>query len=212
MRPLHIAAVAPWLGIFVPILYRDPAFDAFDDFIDFVESTSSEPSKSCQVRGSNPCRGATTLLYFETAVDIRIGYPTLMTVHFGCSRARSRRWPTCMSKVNLAAAGQRKFSIMTMSLPRHRSGRIEGPSRPAMIPGCRPARSAERARERSEWPVLKTEGNAVRTFRPRPAARGSTDQLEQEHTHGGRSREVPPRGFHRRLTRAIAATCVGGAC
>jgi hypothetical protein len=46
------------MKIFVPILYRDPAFDAFDDFSDIVESISCEGSESCQVRGSNPCRGA----------------------------------------------------------------------------------------------------------------------------------------------------------
>ena len=45
--------------IFVHFLYQDPAFGAFDDFDDFVESISCESSKSCQVRGSNPCRGAT---------------------------------------------------------------------------------------------------------------------------------------------------------
>jgi len=39
-------------------LYRDPAFEAFDDFSDFVESVSCGTSESCQVRGSNPCRGA----------------------------------------------------------------------------------------------------------------------------------------------------------
>jgi hypothetical protein len=44
--------------LFVPILYQDRAFDAFDDFSDFVESISCAPSESCQVRGSNPCRGA----------------------------------------------------------------------------------------------------------------------------------------------------------
>jgi hypothetical protein len=44
--------------LFVPILYQDRAFDAFDDFSDFVESISCETSESCQVRGSNPCRGA----------------------------------------------------------------------------------------------------------------------------------------------------------
>jgi hypothetical protein len=44
---------------FVPILYRDRDFEAFDDFSDFLESISCEPSESCQVRGSNPCRGAT---------------------------------------------------------------------------------------------------------------------------------------------------------
>ena len=43
---------------FVPILYREVAFEAFDDFSDFLESISYETSKSCQVRGSNPCRGA----------------------------------------------------------------------------------------------------------------------------------------------------------
>src|SRR5260370_38929340 len=45
----------------VPILYQIPAFGAFDDFSDFLESISCETSKSCQVRGSNPCRGASTL-------------------------------------------------------------------------------------------------------------------------------------------------------
>jgi hypothetical protein len=45
---------------FVLILYRNPAFGAFDDFSDFVESISCEVSESCQVRGSNPCRGATS--------------------------------------------------------------------------------------------------------------------------------------------------------
>jgi hypothetical protein len=44
---------------FVHVLYRERDFDAFDDFSDFVESTTCEASKSCQVRGSNPCRGAT---------------------------------------------------------------------------------------------------------------------------------------------------------
>jgi hypothetical protein len=43
---------------FVRILYRDPAFEAFDDFSNFVESISCGSSESCQVRGSNPCRGA----------------------------------------------------------------------------------------------------------------------------------------------------------
>ena len=47
-------------NFFVHFLYRDPAFEAFDDFSDFVESISCETSKSCQVRGSNPCRGAIT--------------------------------------------------------------------------------------------------------------------------------------------------------
>ena len=42
--------------IFVHFLYQMPAFDAFDDFYDFVESITCETSKSCQVRGSNPCR------------------------------------------------------------------------------------------------------------------------------------------------------------
>jgi len=37
----------------VPILYREPAFEAFDDF-SVVESISCETSKTCQVRGSNP--------------------------------------------------------------------------------------------------------------------------------------------------------------
>src|SRR5262249_8932575 len=43
---------------FVHFLYQIPAFGAFDDFSDFLESISCETSKSCQVRGSNPCRGA----------------------------------------------------------------------------------------------------------------------------------------------------------
>jgi hypothetical protein len=44
---------------FVPILYQMPAFGAFKDFSDFVESITCGLSKTCQVRGSNPCRGAT---------------------------------------------------------------------------------------------------------------------------------------------------------
>ena len=47
-----------WEKYFVPILYCGPAFEAFDDFSDFVESISCETSKTCQDRGSNPCRGA----------------------------------------------------------------------------------------------------------------------------------------------------------
>jgi len=46
---------------FVHFLYRQRDFDAFDDFSDFVESISCEASESCQVRGSNPCRGATEI-------------------------------------------------------------------------------------------------------------------------------------------------------
>ena len=42
----------------VPILYGERDFDAFDNFGDFVESVSYGSSKTCQVRGSNPCRGA----------------------------------------------------------------------------------------------------------------------------------------------------------
>jgi hypothetical protein len=44
---------------FVPILYLVHDFGAFGDFSDFLESISCKTSKSCQVRGSNPCRGAT---------------------------------------------------------------------------------------------------------------------------------------------------------
>ena len=46
------------MNIFVPILYGWRDFDAFGDFGDFVESVSYGSYKSCQVRGSNPCRGA----------------------------------------------------------------------------------------------------------------------------------------------------------
>jgi hypothetical protein len=44
----------------VPILYRDRDFGALGDFEDFLESVSYGTSKTCQVRGSNPCRGART--------------------------------------------------------------------------------------------------------------------------------------------------------
>ena len=44
--------------LFVPILYQMPAFGAFEDFYDFLESITCEASKTCQVCGSNPCRGA----------------------------------------------------------------------------------------------------------------------------------------------------------
>jgi hypothetical protein len=40
----------------VPILYGERDFDAFGTFDDFVESVSYSISKTCQVRGSNPCR------------------------------------------------------------------------------------------------------------------------------------------------------------
>jgi hypothetical protein len=46
------------VGIFVPVLYRNPALEAFGDFSNFVESVSYETSKTCQVLGSSPCRGA----------------------------------------------------------------------------------------------------------------------------------------------------------
>jgi hypothetical protein len=39
------------MKFFVPILYRDPAFEAFGDFSNFVESVSYGTSKTCQVRG-----------------------------------------------------------------------------------------------------------------------------------------------------------------
>jgi hypothetical protein len=42
----------------VPILYGERDFDAFGTFCDFVESVSYGSYKTCQVRGSNPCRGA----------------------------------------------------------------------------------------------------------------------------------------------------------
>jgi hypothetical protein len=44
----------------VPILYGERDFDAFGIFGDFVESVSYGVYKTCQVRVSNPCRGATS--------------------------------------------------------------------------------------------------------------------------------------------------------
>jgi hypothetical protein len=41
---------------FVPILYGERDFDAFCNVGDFVESASYGSYKTCQVRGSNPCR------------------------------------------------------------------------------------------------------------------------------------------------------------
>ena len=55
---------------FAPFLYQNPAFDAFDDFSDFVESISCETSKSCQVRGSSPRRGA--ILCSQPVAEIRV--------------------------------------------------------------------------------------------------------------------------------------------
>jgi hypothetical protein len=46
------------MNSFVPILYGERDFDAFDNVDDFVESVSYGSYKICQVRGSNPCRGA----------------------------------------------------------------------------------------------------------------------------------------------------------
>ena len=58
-----------WMGaqkhsqnFFVQFLYRYPGFDAFDDFNNIVESIGCEISECCQVRGSNPCRGANSLV------------------------------------------------------------------------------------------------------------------------------------------------------
>jgi hypothetical protein len=58
VRPMGVLCLVGML--IVPILYRDPAFEAFADFSDFVESVSCETSETCQVRGSNPCRGVKT--------------------------------------------------------------------------------------------------------------------------------------------------------
>src|SRR5215831_7972562 len=52
----------------VPILYHEPAFEAFDDFSDFLESISCETSKTCQVRGSNPCQTDQDRLCVDQAV------------------------------------------------------------------------------------------------------------------------------------------------
>ena len=52
----------------VPILYGERDFGAFGDFDDFVESVSYGVFKTCQVRGSNPCRGAT---YFARTFSAR---------------------------------------------------------------------------------------------------------------------------------------------
>jgi hypothetical protein len=53
------------MNIFVPILYGERDFDAFDNVGDFVESVSYGSYKICQVRGSNPCRGAKTSISFS---------------------------------------------------------------------------------------------------------------------------------------------------
>src|SRR5271163_1254033 len=58
-EPFRIQLSSVAENVFVPILYQIPAFDAFDDFSDFVESITCRTLESCQVRGSNPCRGAT---------------------------------------------------------------------------------------------------------------------------------------------------------
>ena len=70
-RPYEAAApdgTAP----FVPILYRMLAFEAFNDFSDLVESISCETSKTCQVRGSNPSRGASSVDSFFKLERFRV--------------------------------------------------------------------------------------------------------------------------------------------
>ena len=63
--------------VFVHFLYEEPAFDYFDDF---VESITSKTSKSCQVRGSNPCPGSTGIACVKTkrkkssGVNFRLGF------------------------------------------------------------------------------------------------------------------------------------------
>jgi hypothetical protein len=76
-----------------------PAFCAFDDFSDFVESISCETSKSCQVRGSNPCRGATcsgaeTLSpLFNAVLDPELGccFKWRVSAGFASLRFRTQR-------------------------------------------------------------------------------------------------------------------------
>lgn len=68
--------------VFVRFLYQIPAFGAFDDFSDFVESTIYEPSESCQVRGSNPCREP-TLFSTIAGFPVRVVYGCQLRSSFG---------------------------------------------------------------------------------------------------------------------------------
>src|SRR5579863_8092659 len=75
---------------FVPILYLVHDFGAFGDFSDFVESISCEISESCQVRGSNPCRGAILKVWVLKLLSLRpllhlqsSNAPMFGTVHEG---------------------------------------------------------------------------------------------------------------------------------
>ena len=75
----------------VPILYGERDFDAFGDFDELVESVSYSVSKTCQVRGSNPCRGATSGLR-----------------HTDCTLTRALRARFTFSRMSEAEAVQMK--------------------------------------------------------------------------------------------------------
>ena len=73
----------------VPILYRWLDFEAFDDFGDFVESISCETSESCQVRGSNPCRGG---IFWLQQFRRQLPYPCTNSVATSVAELSSALW------------------------------------------------------------------------------------------------------------------------
>src|SRR5437867_1240178 len=75
------------------------ACDAFDDCGDFLESVSCETSKTCQVRGSNPCRGAIAFLPQLVAL-------VLLTAAPGASLARIRYIPQIVASRAVSLVGR----------------------------------------------------------------------------------------------------------
>jgi hypothetical protein len=83
----HSARIGELPKIFVHFLYQKPAFEAFD-VSDFLKSTSCETSKTCQVRGSNPCRGATLIFHHLAAfvyLKDSLGTSTDVLTLFACA-------------------------------------------------------------------------------------------------------------------------------
>jgi hypothetical protein len=128
---------------FVPILYQNPAFDAFDDFSDFVESISCETSKSCQVRGSNPC---------QTDQD-RLGVDQKVHLGFPCGRTRLRqRFASPTSKPPTQLPTHFPFSSIVRPAtpstpggvwPRFTAGWHSGSARTRRSSGPKPARESQ---------------------------------------------------------------------
>ena len=106
-------------------------FEAFDDFSDFVESISCETSKSCQVRGSNPCRGA-TLSHVRTDVPELRTFGTKRTLCWNPPGISGSSWLISPSP-SAGKTSSTGASNMQPNIPAH-----HGAGRPAPLCSARP--------------------------------------------------------------------------